>query len=204
MINSLDEIKKNYYLNNLCIKDTSQIENAAIVIRSIMFMHKFLMDNKLPKDIEASICRNIIIDSYSVIENAVVCLAYKMQSKCLQCTLQCKHRSNSLWSKNNEHANVMKAFDNADRYLKETGIINLTKDAKTFYEDYRKSRNNVHLTRNAEIITKDDQFTIKNCKISIDFMRKLFQVMSSNYQEFARYNCLLNQNMKGKIIQRGK
>lgn len=98
----------------------------------------------------------------------------------------------------------MKAFDNADRYLKETGIINLTKDAKTFYEDYRKSRNNVHLTRNAEIITKDDQFTIKNCEISIDFMRKLFQVMSSNYQEFARCNCLLNQNMKGKIIQRGK
>ena len=192
MNNSLDEIKKAYYLNNLCIQDTAQLENTAIVIKSILFMHSFLMNNKLPKDVEANICRSIIIDSYSAIENVVVCLAYKMQNKCLNCRRQCKYRSDSLWSCRSEHANVMKAFNTADKYLKETGIINLTKEAKTFYEEFRSSRNNVHLTRNTEIIAKDIRFTIKNCKTSIDFMKKLFQVMNANYQEFKRCNCSFN------------
>lgn len=183
---SIADIKREYHLDNLCIQNTAQLENAAIVIQSSLKSLVDLKGTKQPKQVEASLCRHIVIDSYSVIEDVIVCLAYKIQNKCLTCHKNCLYRSNSLRSSFDEHKNAMKAFDNGYSYLTKIGIISLTSDARAFYDSFRSSRNNVHLTRNAKIISKDPIYTIKNCEICLDYMKKLFQVMNTNYNEFLK------------------
>lgn len=182
---SLEDIKKDYYLHNTCVEDTAQLENIAITIQSLYFYHDILVSNTYPRSIEASLCRTIVIMSYSILEAIVVSLGYKLQCFCANCNManSCKFCSNSMFSSTTKN-NELFAFQNADRYLTDIGIINFTDNARTFYNEFRYTRNNIHLERNAQVITNDKMYTKDYCNTAIEFLQNFIEMLNSNYLEF--------------------
>lgn len=186
----ISDIKTDYFLRELCVGETSQLENIAITIQSLYFYHDILVSSNLPKTIEASLCRTIIIMSYSVIEAIVISLGYKLQNSCISCKKKCvcRYYSISMFSNINEKVNEKKSFINANDFLSQIGIIYLLSSDKKFYDEYRNSRNNVHLGRNAEIITKDLYYSKTNCEKTIRFMQEFIRMLNDNFSDFIKNN----------------
>lgn len=187
---SVEQIKKEYYLNDLCVADTAQIENIAITIQSLYVYHSILMSGNYPRTIEASLCRTIIIMSYSILEAIVVSLGYKIQTNCINCKRRCPNHSVSMFSEKETYKNELKAFKNSDEFLTKIKIINLTNQARNYYNHFRDNRNNVHLARNANVISKDDNFTKKECNVAIEFLQGFIKLLQDNYFEYINfYKC---------------
>ena len=184
---SVNEIKKHYHLAEICPTGTAQIENIALSIKMLYF-YCDMLENKYPRDIEALICREVIILSYSILDGTVACLGFLMQDKCMKCKRRCAHYSVEMYSGKNIRVNEEKAFKLADEYLKKCGIISLTAGAKLFYDQYRDRRNNVHLSKNCEVITKDKCFNREHCKRAISFFDEFFDMLYVNHKEFVSIN----------------
>ena len=185
---SLEQIKNDYYLYDLCVKGTAQLENIAITIQSLYFYHKILIAANYPKAIESSLCRTIIIMSYSVLEAIVISVGYKIQHRCQYCRHPCVFYSNSMFKDEKTHSNEMRAFQNADEYLRKIGIINLTAQARAYYDDFRDNRNNVHLARNSEVISRDHAYTRQGCNSAIEFLQSIIELIQNNFVEFCQTN----------------
>ena len=187
---SLDEIKRDYHLFDLCVQNTAQLENVAITIQSLYLYQNILQAGDYPRSMEASLCRTIIIMGYSVIEALVVSVGYQIQRACERCKHRCKYASTSMFHDAKAHINASRAFQNADTYLEAIGVRNLTPNAKAFYDLFRSSRNNVHLTRNAKVISKDGDYTREHCLGAAQFLQGFVQMLYENTQEFvATHRC---------------
>lgn len=187
---SLEQIKNDYYLYDLCVNDTAQLENIAITIQSLYFYHNILIAANYPKAIESSLCRTIIIMSYSILEAVVVSVGYKIQNRCQYCRHACAYYSNSMFNDKKTHNNEMRAFQNAHEYLRKFGIINLTAQARAYYDDFRDNRNNVHLARNSEVISRDHAYTRQECNSAIEFLQSIIELIHNNFLEFCQtYGC---------------
>jgi hypothetical protein len=184
---SLEDIKRDYYLYNLCVADTPQLENIAITIQSLYFYKDILVSNTYPKTIEASLCRTIVIMSYSILEAIVVSLGYKLQYTCLNCSsaTSCDYYSYSMFAED-QKSNELNAFKNADKYLTEIGIISFTSSARRFYDEFRNIRNNVHLTRNTKVIHNEKQYTREHCNLIITFFQEFIDMLNHNYLDFIK------------------
>ena len=93
-----------------------------------------------------------------------------------------------MFSNINEKVNEKKSFINANDFLSQIGIIYLLSSDKKFYDEYRNSRNNVHLGRNAEIITKDLYYSKTNCEKTIRFMQEFIRMLNDNFSDFIKNN----------------
>ena len=184
---SLEDIKRDYYLYNLCVEDTPQLENIAITIQSLYFYKDILVSNTYPKTIEASLCRTIVIMSYSILEAIVVSLGYKLQYTCHNCNRngRCDCYSYSMFAED-QKSNELNAFKNADKYLTEIGIISFTSSARRFYDEFRNSRNNIHLSRNSRVITHEKKYTREHCNVVITFFQEFIDMLNHNYLDFIR------------------
>ncbi len=192
---SLERIKKEYYLKDLCVNGTAQLENISITIQSLYLYHNILVASKYEKSIEASLCRTIFIMSYSILEGIVISTGYKIQNKCRYCKNQCKYSSVMMFNNKNEHCNEINAFKNADEFLNNIGILNFTSRAKQYYSDFRENRNNIHLGKNCEVITCDHNFTKEECFNKIMFLQDCIKIMHSNYLKFTKkHKCFCNNN----------
>lgn len=185
---SLEEIKQDYFLYDLCVNDSAQLENIAITIQSLYLYYNILNAGNYPRSMEASLCRTIIIMSYSILEAIVVSAGYKIQKSCQYCQHQCYYRSCSMFEDEKTHRNEMKAFANADKFLKNVEIINLTSRARDYYDDFRDSRNNVHLARNSQIISRDRKYTKQECISAIDFLQTIIKLIHNNFIVFCQSN----------------
>ncbi len=190
---SLEKIKKEYYLNDLCVNGTAQLKNISITIQSLYFYHNILVASKYEKSIEASLCRTIFITSYSILEGIVISTGYKIQNKCRYCKHQCKYSSVMMFNNKNERCNEINAFKNADEFLNNIGILNFTSRAKQYYCDFRENRNNIHLGKNCEVITCDYNFTKEECFNKITFLQDCIEIMHYNYLRFTKkHKCFCN------------
>lgn len=187
---SLEQIKKDYYLYDLCVKDTAQLENIAITIQSLYFYQNILAAANYPKAIESSLCRTIIIMSYSILEAVVISVGYKIQDRCRYCQHACAYYSNSMFKDEKTHKNEINAFHNSEEYLKKIGIINLTSNASAYFNDFRNNRNNVHLARNSEVISKNRAYTRQECNFAVEFLQSFIEIIHNNLIEFCQlYGC---------------
>lgn len=187
---SLNQIKKDYYLYDLCVNDTSQLENIAITIQSLYFYQSILVSNDFSRSFEASLCRTIIIMSYSILEAIVISTGYKIQNYCKVCRHSCSYCSSSMFKDINTHNNEMRAFTRAADFLEKTKIISLTRPAKMYFDNFRDNRNNVHLARNSKVITEDQTYTRNECNSAIIFLQSIIKMIYNNYVEFCRkYKC---------------
>lgn len=185
---SLNQIKKDYFLNDLCVRNSPQLENIAITIQSLYLYRNILMADEYPRSLEASLCKNIIISSYSVIEGIVIFAGYKIQTACSQCKHPCHNRSVSMFEDKSTAKNERNAFFNAEQFLKNVGIISFNRGANKFYNSFRDSRNNVHLGKTTEVITNDKNYTRKSCNFALSFLQEFIKLMKDNYKEFCRCN----------------
>ncbi|MBO5946411.1 MAG: hypothetical protein J6Q69_07380 [Clostridia bacterium] len=189
---SIAEIKKHFHLDELCPADTAQKENIALSIKMLYFYCDMLRAD-YPRDIEATLCREIVILSYSIIDGLVACLGFKMQERCLGCKSHCQHYSVKMYEGESIRKNENDSFKNADVYLKKCGVISLTPGALLFYTQYRDRRNNVHLSKNCEVITKDPCFNRKHCNRAVNFLNEFVDMLYLNQREFVRNNkCIDN------------
>lgn len=182
---TIEQIKKDYFLNKICVNGTAQIENIAITIESLYFYHNLLNGPSLPKTIRASICRTFVIMSYSIIEAIVISVGYLIQKKCLICKHRCSAYSLSMFS-HDKHNNEIHAFENASEYLTAQGIIQLTANARLFYDGYRSNRNNIHLARNAEVIDESEAYTVAGCNAAFNFLQGFICLIYENFKEFKK------------------
>ncbi len=187
---SIEQIKRDYHLYSLCIDDTAQIENIAITIQSIYLYHNVLMGlPKWPRSMEASLCRTMLIMSYSVLEGIVVSTGYKIQDRCRSCPHKCGSYCDSMFQ-GDRKKNEKDAFFNADGFLKNAEILAMDASASKYYKTFRDSRNNVHLARNARIITEDPMYSISECAFAVKLLQKMIDVIYHNYLAFCeRNNC---------------
>lgn len=183
---SVAEIKKDFYLEIFCPQKSEQLENIALTIK-LLYFYCDMLKGQYPSDLESLLCRDIIITSYSVIDGLVGCLGYKIQSQCYNCKNRCNCFSQSLF-KDDEVKNERNLFINADKYLRLHKIIDLTPSAREYYDNYREARNNVHLTKNAPVITADSRFTRERCRQSIQFLNNFVEMLHVNYTSFVKKN----------------
>ena len=127
---SISDIKKQFHLDVLCPNKAAQSENIALTIK-LLYFYCDLLKEKYPPDIEALICRELIIASYSVIDGLVGCLGFMIQYKCFDCKKRCACFSQTMFPGNTKK-NENDAFKNADKYLKEHKIIDLTPKANVY------------------------------------------------------------------------
>ena len=185
---SIDEIKKIYFLNELCYPVRTQVNNIAITIQSLFYYYPQLQKSNVDS-LTSILSKTINILSYSVIDGIVILLGIKMQKKCEGCHNKdnCKYYSNSIFagkSKDNE----LNAFVNAKKHLEKCKIINLSDHAKNVFKEYRDIRNYVHITRNGLIMTKDDNFTKEKSRDLLNFLQYFVKHLYNNYQEFLKNN----------------
>lgn len=192
---SLTDIKKHFHLDELCPNNTAQKENIALSIKMLYF-YCDMLNASYPSDIEATLCREIIILSYSVIDGLVACLGFKMQERCLRCKSHCKHYSVGMYEGESVRKNENDSFKKADVYLKRCEVISLTQGALLFYNQYRDRRNNVHLSKNCEVITKDACFNRRYCNRAINFLNEFVDMLYKNQREFVRNNKCLDSVRK--------
>ena len=183
---SLADIKKEYHLDVICPQGAEQSENIALTIKMLYF-YCDMLKSKYPSDIEALICRELIISSYSVIDGLVGCLGFKIQYQCYNCQRRCNCFSQSMFP-GDARKNENEAFKNADLYLRATKIIDLTPAASVYYDNYRSARNNIHLTKNTNVITSDKRFTREHCQQAIEFLNGFIEMIYTNYINFVKRN----------------
>jgi hypothetical protein len=153
----------------------------------MLYFYCDLLKAEYPSDIEALICRELIIVSYSVIDGLVACLGFMIQSQCSNCKQRCGCYSQSMFA-GNERKNENDAFKNADLYLRSKRIIDLTPAARLYYENYRSARNNIHLTKNTSIITQDKRYSREHCRQAVEFLNQFVEMLYQNYMQFVKNN----------------
>ena len=184
---TIREIKERFHLNDICPSDTAQKENIALSIK-LLFFYCDMLHADYPKDLEALLCREVIILSYSIIDGLVACLGFLMQERCITCKSRCAHYSIKMFSEDSVKKNERRAFEHADKYLRSCSIINLTSEARAFYSQYRDRRNNVHLSKNCEIITQDSCFNREHCDRAVRFFTEFIDMLYENHNEFIMKN----------------
>lgn len=183
----LNEIKKQFHLDAICPPQTAQKENIALSIK-LLYFYCDMLKTKYPSDIESLLCREIIILSYSILDGIVGCLGFLMQSQCGRCSRRCNYYSQTMFSGDSIRENEQKSFVLADNFLQKCKIINLTEKAKRFYNDYRQHRNNIHLTKNCNVITSDSYFSRKSCNQAVLFLSEFIDMIYCNHKEFVAKN----------------
>ena len=184
---SLEDVKKRYHLNEICPSDTAQKENVALSIK-LLYFYCDMLKSRYPFDVEALLCREIVILSYSVLDGLVGCLGFKLQHSCGICTHRCSRYSQKMYEGATIRENEQRSFAVADAYLRSCGIIDMTKDADQFYRDYRQTRNNIHLTKNCDVITDDRRFTRAYCNRAVRFLEEFIEMLYVNYVDFIKKN----------------
>ena len=181
---SLEEIKNDCYLHDLFIDGSSQLENVAATIQSLYFYGAAVASHQCPKSLEASLCRTLTIMSYSIVEAIVLSVAFKIQDKCQSCKHPCANRSSTVIDAPKE-----KRFWEADEFLKKHKIIYFAdKDINKFYEDFRLSRNNVHLMKKAEVLYKDPNYLPDKCQMAIKFLKVFIDTIHDNFRMYLNMN----------------
>lgn len=183
------QIKKAYHLDELCPSNTAQKENIASAIRSVYFYMDIMkaLENTNDEEMKAINRKTIMILSYSVIDGIVACLGFKMQNRCYNCKKPCSHYCIGMFAES-EKKNVYNSFKNADEFLRKIKVINLDRNANIFYKHYREIRNNVHLTSNSKVITRDTAYSKNQVCYATDFMDSFIKMLYRNYINFINAN----------------
>ena len=158
-----------------------------------------MLNSEYPKDIEALLCREIIILSYSIIDGLVACLGFKMQEQCLKCKHHCSNYSVKMFEGESIRKNEEKAFKLANLYLRKCRIVNMKSEAQRFYDQYRDRRNNVHLSKNCDVITKDSCYNRAHCDRAVRFFGEFVDMLYVNYKEFVSKNKCNSKDFKRRF-----
>lgn len=191
---SVEKIKKEYHLDVLCPPNTTQKENIALTIRAVYFYEEIMRELEKTDDevLKAINRKTMMMLSYSVIDGVVACLGFKMQNQCYNCRHRCSHYCVNMFSKSAEK-NLHDSFKNADAFLKKNNIINLDRNADLFYNQYRDIRNNIHLTKNVPLITRDAAYSKRHVDYSTTFMDNFIDMLYHNYINFINVNKCINR-----------
>ncbi|MCF0237334.1 MAG: hypothetical protein HUK24_01940 [Sphaerochaetaceae bacterium] len=141
--------------------------------------------------LSASICRNIVIQGYSVIDAIIICAAYRLQDGCRNCNKSntCYFYNESLFLGRDEKINEKVAFSRAEKFLRDSKILNLNSSAKNFLDEARTLRNSIHLTKtDSALITANPRFTRSYCAKLMAFLQELVEVLGNNIYEYVREN----------------
>lgn len=186
---SIDQIKKEYHLDVLCPQNTAQKENIALTIKGLYYYYSKMKELEGIKDDELKVInRKVIMTlSYTVIDGIVACLGFKIQNRCYNCKKRCSNYSNSMF-RGDIKENENKSFKNADDFLRKVKIINLNKSDDNFYKGYREIRNNIHLTKNTNLITEDNAYSKNYVDRTIKFMNDFIDMLYHNYNYFLNIN----------------
>lgn len=178
-----ETIQKKYHLHALCISSSVEKENIITSLQGIEFFEYLL--KKVPEDhlAERIFAREIIINSFSVLEALVISLGYKIQTWCAKSNNPYPFCSNSLFQNKNSHLNERHAFNNAEKYLRNIKILGFSdKESKRYYQNFRSNRNKIHIVKSHELISDDSFYTKKYVKSIIVFLQKFTEVLSINYK----------------------
>ena len=124
-------------------------------------------------------------------------MRFLMQDRCALCSHRCQYYSQTMYEEFSIRENENKAFKNADAYLQKCKIINMTLDAQQFYRVYRDRRNNIHLSKNCEIITKDKCFTRSYSNQAVKFLSNFIDMLYENQREFVANNKCNSKQRRG-------
>ena len=194
---SIDKIKKEYHLDVLCPQNTAQKENIALTIKGLYYYYSKMKELEGIKDDELkAINRKVIMTlSYTVIDGIVACLGFKIQNRCYYCKKRCSNYSNSMF-RGDIKENENKSFKNADDFLRKAKIINLNQSDDNFYKGYREIRNNIHLTKNTNLITEDNAYSKNYIDRTIKFMNDFIDMLYYNYNHFLNINHCIQKEGK--------
>ena len=186
---SSGDIKRALYLNNLLPKDSVQLENVILTVKGVYLKLGIIKSGNLDYEMKKVEGKNLMIDCYSVIDCIVGCLGYKIQMSCRSCRNRnrCCNYSQSVF-KNDSESNERNLFKLSNDYLKQVGILLLSQDSDRLYDLLRDIRNDVHLTRNGNIISDEKVYSLKWCEMAIDFLFNFAYLLSENFNEFKRNN----------------
>lgn len=165
----INDITRDFHLMELSsTKFTAS--NMAVVIKTMFFM-KDLIDSSNPpleKEIEKALYREIIVNTYSVVE------VVELEAGA-QILNQVRNSSNHDRARDKKYLDALK---------KEVVILKNSPEEK-FYNEYRQARNNIHLSKKQDIL-KDGIFAQSKVEEFFSFM--------SQYLEFI-YDTLLNKKL---------
>lgn len=162
---NINDIIRDFHLDFLCT--TKETRNNIAIVISTLYLYKDIVSSsspQLPLEIQKGLLRDIIIHSYSVIE----CIELEVGAK-----LKGERRNSGSTRKESQQldSEYLKAFKNH---------FSMSGDTKTFYDQYRIDRNNVHLSKNQNIYD-DDVYSTKTVEKYIRFLMNYLDFLYHNF-----------------------
>ena len=181
---SIAEIIRDYHLETLGIRNTIQTTNTASIIQSLYFYHDMIVHGNLEPTLLGNTYRIFIILSFSVIESLVTMTGYKLQNLLFDCERNPNHPQCTV------QRSPMTAFSAADLFLQKMGLLDFEPEARAFYDDFRQTRNDVHIVKSRHLIQNNPKYTKAYCVTAMNFLQQLVTVLYENTVEFAKKNNL--------------
>lgn len=186
---SNNDIKKAFCLDNLIPEDSSQLYNAIETIKGLYLHYGLIQNSNLTGELKRIMGKNLMIECYSVIDVVVGCLGYKIQMGCRHCVRRsnCPNYSQSIF-RGEAKMNEKNLFKSSNDYLVNVGIMLLSGDSQKMFNLLRDIRNDIHLTRNSSIMSKDKVYSLEYCTMAIEFLVNFTYMLSNNFDDFRKCN----------------
>lgn len=182
---SLDQIKSDYFLNNLIGNDYIETDNIASSIKTIHFYSDLMSNGNLDEFTEKMMAREVLILNFSVIEALLSSLTKKMQNNCSICKHHCINYSESL-----KGADKSKITQLSISFMEKTKILSLLPKGKELFDKLRSLRNEIHIIKSNEQFRKHQYYSLEYCRKSTSLMQSIFIQLNKNYPRFTnQYQC---------------
>lgn len=179
---SKQEIIDQYYLLDFCDENSSQLSNIALAIQNLYYKEaEYRAVSNYNRELCASICRDILINTFSALDGIIICLSKKIQKKCKKCLTHCAFFADTMMTCN-KNAESKTAF----LYLEKIGVLTLDKKQKDLYFDLKKLRNTIHTNIDTMVYTNNEKFNIYYVEKVINFFQNIVETLRKNYLAF---NC---------------
>ncbi len=177
---SFKDVVEEYYLHALCVPDSVEQHNIATMIQSMHMKMLALRERQSSDRITAVMCRDFIIHAFSIVEALVISMGYKIQKMCIGENGRFPFCSASMF-RNGAKKNEIQAFHNANRYLKDIGVIRFSDShSARFYEEFRQTRNDVHIVKCKTKIEDHPKYRVDYCLQIMEFVRAFSKTMTHN------------------------